>query len=270
MQKESSQENIVLSIFDDKFINHAIRMYRSFRFHDQVTKLYAGSIDLSEKSIKKLNRIGVEVLDFLDKKIPKSLCLCDLMMHDYLRGLDWKKAMWIDADTIVLRPVSHLFKMDYDFICHGGGVEIGFFDENPAGPYPFKSTWISRRVVGDCLVEDCKWGKFFAMGLWVATPEVARDFRLLLDQNMDATFEGDICSEMLNERYKTLQLNGFEWSLGTMQNEKILMRNGEVVFNAGKSYKPYQFGYSRTDAEGSRPICPVIEKFYARRRISHL
>ena len=86
MPKESSQENIVISIFDEKFIHHAIRMYRSFRFHDQTTKLYAGSIDLSEESANKLRKMGVEVLDFLNKKIPKNLCMCDLMMNDYLRN----------------------------------------------------------------------------------------------------------------------------------------------------------------------------------------
>lgn len=271
MLKKSSQENIVISIFDEKFIYHAIRMYKSFKFHDKTTKLYAGSIDFSIESIKKLNYIGVEVLDFTNKKIPKNLCMCDLMMDDYLKGISWKKAMWIDADTIVLRPISHLFDMDYDFIGHGGNIEVGFFEENPIGPGPFKSTWISRKVIDGCLVEECKWGRFFAMGLWVATPEVVRELRKLLDKNMDATFEGDICSEMINGKFKALQLNGFEWSLGTIQNERILIENGEIAFKINeKHYKPYQFGYSRIDETGSRPLCPAIEKFYKRRGILHL
>lgn len=271
MPKESSQENIVISIFDEKFIHHAIRMYRSFRFHDQTTKLYAGSIDLSEESANKLRKMGVEVLDFLNKKIPKNLCMCDLMMNDYLRGISWKKAMWIDADTIILRPISHLFNMDYDFVGHGGSVEIGFFEENPNGPYPLKSTWISREVIHDRLVEECRWGSFFAMGLWVATPEVVKELRKLLDKNMEARFEGDICSEMINRKFKAIQLNGFEWSLGTMQNENISIENSEIVFKMNeKSYKPYQFGYSRMGPEGFRPICPAIERFYAKRRTQHL
>lgn len=271
MQNESSQENIVLSIFDDKFLPHAMRMYRSFKFHDQTTKLYAGSIDLSKESVRKLNKMGVEVLSAPGKQMPKNLCLCDMLMDDYLKGVNWRRAMWIDADTIILRPVSHLFSMDYDFICHGGSVEVGFFNQNTNSPYPFKSTWISRRIVNDCLVEECKWGSFFAMGLWVATPEVVKDLRKLLKRNMNAEFEGDICSEMINKKYRCFQLNGFEWSLGTMQNDRISVRNGEVLFSSnGKTYRPYQFGYSRIDANGSRPKCPAIEKFYAKRRIFHL
>lgn len=271
MQKKSSQTNIVVSIFDDKFVDYATRMYRSFKFFDRDTKMYAGSIGLSDSSRKKIESLGVEVIDNSSGMVPKNLCISDLMMHDYMRGLEWDKVMWIDADTIILRPISHIFDLEFDFVGHGGNVELGFYEENPRSKiHLLRNTWISRHEIDGKLVERCKWGDFFAMGLWVAGRDVVEDMWRLFLSNKDAAFEGDICSKMLAEKgYRTLQMNGYEWAIGTMQNEEIHLESGQVVFEKnGRKYKPYQFGYSRTNK--GRPRCDAVDKFYKHMSASHL
>jgi len=254
--------NIVISIFDEKFIFHAMRMYKSYKFFDKKTKMYAGSIDLSEKSIRKLNSIGVEVLFNKKKEVPKYLQLCDLIIEDYIADIKWDNLMWIDADTIVLRSLDHLFLQDFDFISHGGNINLGYFEQGAFNCYPYKSTWIKREIKNNELVETCKWGYFFAMGLWVAkNKNLIKDFNLLYKKNKESYFEGDICSELLNSKYKCRQLNGFEWSIGTLQNDLLYYENDQIILKLGdKNYYPHQFGYSRIGTE--RPKCEAIEKFY--------
>jgi flavodoxin len=255
-------KNIVLSIFDEKFMHHAIRMYKSYRFFDKKTNLYAGSLGLSEKSIRKLNSIGVNVLKSKKNIIPKNLCICDLLAKDYIENLDYDNVMWIDADTIILRPVDFLFKKEFEFIGHGGNIKIGDFKQNCYNCYPYKSTWIRREIKDNFLHESCKWGDFFAMGLWVAkNKKIIDDFYELYEKNQQASFEGDICSELINSKYRSKQLNGLEWSLGTLQNDLIFFENGKITLHfLEKKYYPFQFGYSRINNE--RPVCEAIEKFY--------
>jgi len=257
--------NIIISIFDEAFMFHAMRMYKSYRFFDKETKMYAGSINLSQKSIEKLESIGVEVLFNKKKEVPKHLQLCDLIIEDYIEDVEWDSLMWIDADTIVLRPLNHLFSQDFDFICHGGNINLGYFKQGAFNCYPYKSTWIKREIKNNELVETCKWGDFFAMGLWVAkNKELIKDFNLLYKKNKRSYFEGDICSELLNAKYKCKQLDGFEWSVGTLQNDLLYYENDKVILKVGdKKHFPYQFGYSRIGEE--RPECEAIEKFYKKR-----
>lgn len=255
-------KNIVISIFDEKFIDYAVKMYKSYKLFDKKTKLYAGSIDLSEKSKKKLNSIDVEVLLSKTKIVPKNLCVCDLLIKDYIENLEWDNLMWIDADTIILRPVHHIFDEPFDFIGHGGNVQLGFFEQQEKSCYPYKSTWISREIENNKLIEKCKWGFFFSMGLWVAkNKNIINDFYDLYQSNPEAYFEGDICSKLLNLKYNSKQLDGLEWSVGTLQNSLLSYENRKVVMTfENKKYYPFQFGYSRIN--NKRPICNAIEKFY--------
>jgi hypothetical protein len=261
----------VVSIFDDDFVGYALRMYRSFRFFDRETKMYAGSMGISDDNKKKLRSLGIEILESKSGIVPKNLCICDLMMHDYLRQVEWDKVMWIDADTIVLRPISHLFELEFDFVGHGGNVDIGFYEQDRmSAAHLLRNTWISRYEKEGRLVEKCRWGDFFAMGLWVAGKKVVEEMWSLFLSNTDAAFEGDICSRMFSEKgYKTLQMDGYEWSIGTLQKDELRFESGEVVFERlGRKCKPYQFGYSRTDR--GRPRCDAVEKFYKHMAISHL
>lgn len=255
-------KNVVISIFDEKFVFHAVRMYRSYRFFDKKTELYAGSIDLSDKSKRKLMSMGVKILESNTKKIPKHLQLCDLTVKDYICDINWDNLMWIDADTIILRPVSHLFDEEFDFIGHGGNIDLGQFSQGSKDCYPYRSTWIIRKIENKMLVEECKWGKFFAMGLWVVkNKKIINDLYSTYEKNANASFEGDICSEFLNKKYKCKQLDGFEWSIGTLQNNLLHFEKTQVVLkNKEKKYYPYQFGYSRINDE--RPKCNAVEKFY--------
>lgn len=256
------KKNIVISIFDEKFINYALRMYKSYRFFDKKTKLYAGSINLSDRSKNKLISIGVEILESKTKKVPKHLQLCDLTVRDYIYNIDWDNLMWIDADTIILKPINYLFEENFDFVGHGGDIDLGHFFEGSRDCYPYRSTWITRKIENNILVEECKWGKFFAMGLWVAkNKNIIDDLYQLYEENKNAYFEGDICSELLNKKYKCKQLNGFEWSIGTLQNKLLYYKKNKVILRSkGQNYYPNQFGYSRINDE--RPKCAAIEKFY--------
>lgn len=256
------KKNIIISIFDEKFIDYALRMYRSYRFFDKKTELYAGSVDLSLKSKKKLISMGVKILESKTKKVPKYLQLCDLTIKDYVYDLNWDNLMWIDADTIILRSISHLFDENFDFIGHGGNIDLGYFPQESKNCYPYKSTWINREIKDNILVEECKWGKFFAMGLWlVRNKNIIDDLYFLYEKNINANFEGDICSEFLNKKYSCKQLDGFEWSIGTLQNDLLHFEKNQVVLKINSNkYYPYQFGYSRINDE--RPKCKAIEKFY--------
>lgn len=250
-------KKIVISIFNDEFVDYAIRMYTSYRFFDKTTELYAGSLNLNSENIKKIESIGVKVLKSKTGFVPKNLCVCDLTIKDFVEDLDYDSIMWIDADTIILRPINHIFDLKYDFVGHGGDVEKGMF------LFKRKRSWLFREVIDDNLVEKNKWGNHYAMGLWVANKkQIIDDFYSLIMKNKNLWYEGDACSEIINQKYSNFQLNGFEWSLGTRQIKDLTYKNNTVFYKKNnKLYMPYQFGYSRLD-NGERPICKAIESFY--------
>lgn len=260
-------KNIIISIFDDKFIDYAIKMYGSVRFFDKETPLFAGSINLSVVNKNKLKNLGVTVLQSRNNFFPKHLCMCDLLLEDFLYNVNFDSVMWIDADTIILRPIKELFDLNYDYIGHGGNIDLGYFENfNKFSAPNIKRSWIKRTIVDGNLVQENLWGKHYAMGLWVAkNKKILKDFCYLIYSNKDFWFEGDICSKLLNENYNCLQLNGFEWALGTRNNHQIFFENNKVVFKSdNKLFYPYSFSYSRLD-NGDRPLCNAVELFYNKR-----
>ena len=250
-------KKIVISIFDDNFVDYAIKMYKSYRFFDKKTSLYAGSLNLSAENTKRIEAIGVNVLKSKTGFFPKHLCMCDLTIKDFVENIDYDSIMWIDADTIILRPIDYIFDLPYDFIGHGGSTETGKFF------FSSKRSWISRKIINGNLVEKNKWGNHYAMGLWVAkNKKIVKDFYDLIKDNFFERYEGDICSKLINEKYSNYQLNGFEWSLGTRQIKDIFYKSNTIFYKKNnKLYMPYQFGYSRLD-NGDRPVCEAVENFY--------
>jgi hypothetical protein len=258
-------KNIVISIFNNEFVNYALKMYNSYRFFDKTTPLYAGSLNLSSENIKKIESIGVKILKSKTDFIPKNLCVCDLILKDFVEDLNYDSIMWIDADTVILRPINYIFNLPYDFIGHGGDVETGKFF------FKRKRSWLFRETINDNLIEKNKWGNHYAMGLWVAkNKKIINDFYDLIIEKKDLWYEGDVCSELINKKYSNFQLNGFEWSLGTRQIKDIFYKNNKVFYKTNnKLYMPYQFGYSRLD-NGERPICKAIESFYKNKKLRML
>ncbi len=249
----------MISIFDNKFADYAFKMYKSFYFFNKNTPMYAGVFDLSDFNKKRLEKINVNIIFNKDAYIPKHLCMLDLTVFDYLKNIDFDQVMWIDADTIILRPIEFLFELKFDYVGHGGGIDEGKFH--------FRNkdrSWIARKRIDNFLLEENQWGKNYAMGLWVANNvNLLMDFRKILMDNPLLGFEGDVCSKVINEFYSHYQLNGYEWTSGTRQNELIgTDSNGKIVLKTPfGNYEIYQYGYSRLD-DGSRPKCFDIENFY--------
>lgn len=255
--------NVAISIFTESFADYAIQMYKSFRLFDQTTHLIAGSIDLNRSTIDRLKRMDIEVRHSKTQVFPKHLCMCDLTMLDYLDGVKWDHIMWIDADTVLLRPVSHLFEMPYDYIGHPADIVSGEF----TFPSPLRSP-LTRRSVDGVLVETDRWGYHYDMGLWVTDSySLLKDFYDLLQCNINAWYEGDICSQLINMSYSNYQLDGYKWSLGSQHGSLLKFNNGKVTYDYdGHTFEPYQFGFSRTTT-GERLSNPAIESFIAWHRI---
>ena len=246
--------NIVISAFDDGFMDYAIPMYMSVkRFHPELP-LFAGSLGLSDKNQKIIQSLGVTVLENKGF-VPDHLCLSDLILQSFLEGVCFRSVMWIDADTLMLRPFSHLFDMPYEFIGHGGNIEEGRFEFN----HP--RSFIERKEIKGTLVETDKWGLHYAMGLWVArNPQILVDFYELARKHKNNWYEGDICSELINKKYHHHQLDGYLWSLGSYHKFGL---DEKGVFHKWKekTHYPYQVGFSRK-SDGSREENEVISRFY--------
>src|SRR2546421_5218920 len=101
-------------------------MYLSLKLFHPELPLYAGDLGLTSTQRRALAVLGVSVLDTPRAEVIRArelpLTYGHFLLHAYLSeaGVAWDSVLWIDADTLVLRPIDEIFEHDVDVAGHPG------------------------------------------------------------------------------------------------------------------------------------------------------
>ena len=234
--------NMMISLFDKPFEEQAYRLFKSFRhFHPNIPMYYGVVPPSDELNHGMLQSVGAQFLEKTGEITVKHKNVCDLCLKEYIQDLPWTKMMWVDADTLILGNLNHLFETDdYDFIGHPGRNKGGL---------------IWKR--GDLT--------YFALGMYVTSSKRFIDELYdIAKQNPRILTESETCTRMINKKFTFVQLNGNLYNFSRdivplaeydVEKKQIFYRLGQLI------YYPYTVGFSGLD-NGQKPFSPAIEKFY--------
>lgn len=230
----------MVSLFDKKFEIWAYMMFRSFAHFNPNIQMYYGAVPPSkELNHGMLQSTGAKFLPKRGGLEFKHKAVCDLALKEYVAGVLWKKLMWLDADTIVLRSLEHLFDIDgYDFIGHPGRGENGLITS--AGH-------LTR----------------YALGMYITNRRrFLDDLYHLGVSNPSLQGESMPCTKIINRSYQHLQLDGNEYNFGRDLIDTAEYDGKRISYcYAGKRYYPYTANYSRLSS-GKRKESKAISQFW--------
>lgn len=236
--------NIMVSAFDAKFMAYGVRMYSSFQRLNPNTKVYFADLGiLSEDNMAILDRMGVGILkaesDFADFKGGRG-CI-DQFMEDFVKHMEWDRMMWMDADTMVLRPLEHLFNKDFDFLGHPDRNHDGLLLKN-------------------------KGRDRFASGMYVMrSRKLLAEYRAKIKHKPHATADDHMLTDAVHEglySYQQLDGNLFNFSRDAIPLARYDPQKRMVYYDwRGNRYYPYTAGFSRSRGD-VRHDADGIEAFY--------
>ena len=188
--------NILISAFDSAYVGYAEMMYKSFSKFNS-TKMYCCDCGLNSQDVSKIESLNVEILRSNAYLNVKDGRLFDMILEEFMIGLNWDKLMWADADTLFLKNVEHLFELDFDFIGHPGRNEKGLIIKS------------KDKCYGD-VPKRFPDKNYFATGMWITrSRKLIKEFNDWINDHPN--FKGPDSppmTEIVNERYSSLQLDG--------------------------------------------------------------
>jgi hypothetical protein len=217
-------------------------MYQSFaRFNKNTPMHFADLNILAPEKKDALRKMGVTVLeadtDFGQFKGARA-CI-DMFMEDFVKDLEWDGMMWMDADTLVLRPLEHLFDMPFDFIGHPGRNKKGLI---------LKEEGLVR----------------FATGMYVVhNRDFLRDYHKMWKKHRTAQADSMICTRVVNQDYTFKQLDGrlYNFSRDIIPMARFDDRTKMIYYaTRERRFYPYTAGFSR--AAGGRKQGKALDRFY--------
>jgi len=251
------QDILIVSAFDGAFADYGLRMFRSVRhWHPDVRCIFADWGDMPR--MDELRQLGVEPLTADLSRLPrKNPRFRDLMLWEFVKILPWRWLVWIDADTLVLRPIDKLWShTDADFIGHP--------DRNERG--------LILRCSYDCNRWQCVEGDRmlkFAAGVWATQNRaLLYDCQQRVVNRQHRGRDSDVLTaavyyNLLHAR----QLNGHYWNFGRQLIETALydVEKQRVYYEfEGIRYETFVAAFSRVPVNGVdvRQTSPAIEQFY--------
>jgi hypothetical protein len=244
----------MVSAFDLPFYDYGVRMYRSFaRFNPTVPMHFAhfrrrGEPALHEWQLAELARLGVRVLDVAGEWRVRPY-FWDMLLAPAFSGIEWDALMWIDADTMILRPLDPAWKCRVDFAGHP--------DRHDCGLVTMCNIVGGKVITTDANPQHAK----FATGLWVCRSrkllEAMREYvehkQPPVGHLMDAN-DSDAVTMLVNAGpYTYEQLNGYEWNFSRAMIPKARYRDGQITYREdGRTWRPYTAGFSRV------PVIPRV------------
>ena len=244
----------MVSAFTGDMADYGLRMYRSFRrFNPDVPMFFADWHDCPR--LPELVTTGVQVLraDFavIPAKHPR---FRDMLLWPFVKALEWDALVWIDADTMILRPLTSLWTGTVDFAGHPDRDNNGMV---------LRTGWNGAKF---CCVPGNDWAKF-ASGVWMT-----RNRALLLDcyrRTMAGHHRGrdsDVLTAVVNEcGYSYHQLDGNLWNFGRQLIDLARYDGKRISYTLdGKTYEPYTAGFSRVPVNGVdvRLTSDALDEFY--------
>lgn len=255
-------DRIAISVFDSKYFEYAVRMYISLRAFNPKLSLFAGDLGLEEKQRTLLEALDVKVLKSEKAKIVKnrklSLTFSDFLLHSYLKGINWGKVVWIDADTLILDEISEVFFYDVDVVGHPGRSSSGtLYKLKEALPYyPGADKWLAKTL--PC-PED---SKYFTTGLWCTRSHHFLEFLDSLLDYIPSDIPGDSPVFTAALHYLGLTCHQLDPSVWNFSRELVCearFQDGKITY--GNDIFPKTIGFSLTEKEIKLPM-EDINNFY--------
>lgn len=208
--------------------------------------MYYGEIHPSHRKLtseqhKILQDIGVTRLSKSSSDSVTYKCCVNLLIEDYVDGIRWDSLMWVDADTMILRPLNEVFEllMRYDFVGHPGRDKKGL------------------------IVEENNMTRF-ATGMWgTSSKQLVKDLRCLARRYKNAKVDSRLVTKLVNEQYSFYQLDGntYNFSRNIIPLAKFVDKH--IEYNIGKhKYLPYTAGFSQCTNGSGRRNSKDINAFY--------
>ena len=243
-----TMKTIIVSAFDNKFMDYAERMYKSFSFFHPNIPMYCCKFDLSNPEKERLQKIGVTCLDRTQSYEIKDGRCFDLALWDFLKNLDFDQMLWTDADTMFVSPVTEIFSLKYDFIGHPGRNKNGL---------------VFRPLDVAFYNGIHKYGKYYATGLWVAnTKQILIEFQKFIMQNPQTTFDSIPATDIVNEKFTHYQLDGNLYNFSRDVVCRAKFENGKIHYEENcKIHFPKTVGFSTLDNK-TRAHSLEVDKFY--------
>lgn len=230
----------MVTAYDNRMIDYGRRMLASFRRFNPAIPMYFcdfGGLDDRQHLID----LGVEVLTS-PMPVPKVRPnFWDCLLATFVDQLEWDRLLWIDADTLVLRPIAPALMHDVDFVGHGDRDNNGVM---------LTCGWDKETM--RC-TPGVGWIKF-ASGLWsTSSREMLDTMRTRIKkQHYSPTRDSDLITSVVNQGcYTYRQLDSFTWNFS--RNLIPLAKfNGESVYYEmdGRTYHPFTAGFSRVPVNG--------------------
>lgn len=261
-------KTVIISAFDSGFFDYAVRMFNSVRaFHPNI-QLYAGDLGLTQPQRTVLISMDVIVIQHpraaLLRKHGLRLCFCDFLLHSFLEGVEYDVAIWIDADTMVLKPIVEkleLYLNEFSIVGHPGryaGGPIYTMGER----FRIAPGTTHRDFIEKYLTWEEDW-PYIATGLWATKDKLFLKYLDTLVDLMDGLTDDSpvFAAAACHLNISTYQLDAAVWNFGRHLVSQANFVNGKIVY--GDNIEPNTVGFSLTDC-GTRLGSAAIEQFYLR------
>lgn len=277
---------VAISAFDAPFFEYAKRMYNSLRAFHSGLEMWAGDLGLTNEQVNELCRMGIKVVTSGRTSILKRhglrLCFGDMLLHSLLQGVDYDAALWIDADTMILRPITAELEAIGNrascrkWVIGHPGRHAGGAIWNMDSRYAIAPGTTHREAIEEHLLWKPH-GKYIATGLWATND---REFLNQLDKAVDLlhglTDDSPIFSAVahwFNEYAAPLEmihLDPATWNFSRQLVDQARYEQNQIVYgDARVPIKPYTVGFSLTD-NGRRLGSPAIDQFYREHVLTRL
>lgn len=260
-------KTVAISAFDAGFFHYALRMYTSLKAWHPDLPMYAGDLGLEPRQVELLESLGVKVLQSKRVEVLKAnklrLCFGDFLLHSFLvnNSIAFDKVLWIDADTLILRPINEVWQKDADVVGHPG--------RHAGGPiWTMGDRW--KLFPNTCHREELEaahipWpvddAPYIATGLWCTR---AKGFLMALDEMLDRLHGLTDDSPVFSAVAKVLSLNVFQlnpdlWNFSRQMVKNAIYQSQQIIYGGG--LKPYTAGFSLCD-DGKRGTSKALDDFY--------
>lgn len=138
----------MISCCDQKFFGYVVNMFKSFQKFNKNTKMFFGNVDCTLEQLEFINELGITIVESDQVQVLKqrkmSLTFLDCLLGDYLKGVNFDKVMWVDADTLILRNIEGLFNYKEDFVGHSGRNNDGSIISVKGDMYISPGLWVTK------------------------------------------------------------------------------------------------------------------------------
>lgn len=247
---------VMISAFDDRLADYGFRMYRSFqRFNPDINCFFANFGTMSRTA--ELAQMGVRVIPkpaIVPEKRPN---FYDALLWPFVEQVEWDKLLWVDADTLICRPLDPIWQYEVDFVGHPDRLKSGLV---------LTCDYDGQK----CACTDGLRMAKFATGIWVTrNVDLLKEVWTRMKRNGHGLRDSDLFTAVVHAGgFSYAQLNGTLWNF-SRDIVPLAQYDGEHIYyrERGRTYHPYAVGFSRVPIKGKdqRLTSPAIDQFYKER-----